>query len=57
MEESVTLVLPRKDVQILLKIMDEIRLASDAEPGEAEIDKAKAVALDQLKEKQTPPGE
>ncbi len=52
MEESLTLVLPRKDVEVLLRVLDQIRLISEAEQGEAEIDKGKYLALDQLKEKQ-----
>ncbi len=52
-----TLVLPREDVQVLLRVLDQIRLINQAEQGDAEIDKGHYVVLDSLNEKHTHPGE
>ena len=51
MEKSVTLSLPKKDVEALLRILEDLRLISEAERGDAEINKGKYVTLKQLKKR------
>ncbi len=49
MEPMVTVKLPKKDIESLIRIMEDIKFIREAEKGDEEISKGKFKTLSQLK--------
>jgi len=51
MEEMITLKIPKNEVDVFLKVVEDIKFISEAEKGDEEISKGKFKTLDQIRKK------
>jgi len=51
MEETITIQLPKRDIDAFLRVVDDIRFIKEAEKGVNEIEKGKFKTLDHVKKK------